>query len=158
MSLCFLSGKVARVLKCLLSQFLGFCGVVSFCLFGFGRFGCVSCFCGSVWFWFCFCLFVLFCFCGWMLLSLFLFFLFCFSAFFGGFKGQVRWPRGSPHLALKPSLFFLFLLFFCLFFFFGGFKGQVRWPKGPPHLALNPPFIFNFLFGFCFLFAFLSLF
>ena len=39
--------------------------------------------------------------------SLFVFlFLFCFCFvfflfFFGGFKGQVRWPEGPPHLALK---------------------------------------------------------
>ena len=93
------------------------------------------------------------------------FFVFCFC---GGFKGQVRWPEGPPHLALNPPYFLvfvfcllrfvccLFCVFFC-FYFFGGFKGQVRWPKGPPHLALNPPYLF-----FCFLFfsslPFLSLF
>ena len=102
-----------------------------------------------------------------------LFFLFVFLfCFFGGFKGQVRWPKGPPHLALNPPYFlfsflcspflfsFLFICFFCFLFllffvFFGGFKGQVRWPKGPPHLALNPPhficFCF-FLFFLCFLF------
>ena len=32
--------------------------------------------------------------------------------FFGGFKGQVRWPKGPPHLALNPPY-----LFFCFFFF-----------------------------------------
>ena len=38
MSLCFLSGKVARVLKVLFFlSFLGLCGVASSCLFGFGR-------------------------------------------------------------------------------------------------------------------------
>ena len=26
--------------------------------------------------------------------------------FFGGFKGQVRWPEGPPHLALNPPYFF----------------------------------------------------
>ena len=88
---------------------------------------------------------------------------FClFFCFFGRFKGQVRWPKGPPHLALNPPCFlfvFLFLLFFCLLFvcFFGGFKGQVRWPKGPPHLALNPPSIFCFFWlGSC-CFVFLSL-
>ena len=86
---------------------------------------------------------------------LFVFFFFVFLVFFvGGFKGQVRWPKGPPHLALNPPYFFFCFcfLFFVLFFFvfFGGFKGQVRWPKGPPHLALNPPFLF-FLF-FCFVF------
>ena len=45
----------------------------------------------------------------------FCFVFFCF--FFGGFKGQVRWPKGPPHLALNPP--YLFLLFFvCLFFWF----------------------------------------
>ena len=99
------------------------------------------------WFFFfcCFLLFFLFCF--------ILFFLFCFCL--GGFKGQVRWPKGPPHLALNPPYFFVFVffLFFC-FVFFGGFKGQVRWPKGPPHLALNPPY---FLFFFWFLFVFFAL-
>ena len=55
-------------------------------------------------------------------------------------------------LALKPSLFVLFLFCFCLFcfscwvlfvllflllFYLEGFKGQVRWPFGPPHLTLK---------------------
>ena len=53
---------------------------------------------------FCF-LFFVFCFC------------FCFCFFFGGFKGQVRWPEGPPHLALNPP-YFLFVFFFFVFFFF----------------------------------------
>ena len=28
-----------------------------------------------------------------------------FFCFFGGFKGQVRWPKGPPHLALNPPYF-----------------------------------------------------
>ena len=33
-----------------------------------------------------------------------------FGVFVGGFKGQVRWPEGPPHLALHPPyLLFLFL-------------------------------------------------
>ena len=77
MSLCFLSGKVARVLKMLVffSQFWGLCGVVSSCLFGFGRFGCfcVSCFLRFflVLVLFLFVCFVLFC--GSLFLFLFLF-------------------------------------------------------------------------------------
>ena len=67
-------------------------------------------------------------FCGWMLLFLFLFFLvfffiFFFFAFFvlflfffGGFKGQVRWPEGPPHLALNPPYFLVFVV--CLLFLF----------------------------------------
>ena len=43
------------------------------------------------------------------------FLFFWFWVFFGGFKGQVRWPEGPPHLALNPPYFF-FVLF--LFFFF----------------------------------------
>ena len=77
--------------------------------------------------------------------------------FFGGFKGQVRWPEGPPHLALNPPFWFLFFGCFCLFVcfcvFLGGFQGQVKWPKGPPHSALNPPFLFSFFFFFPF-FAF----
>ena len=42
----------------------------------------------------------------------YLFFLcFCSCAFFGGFKGQVRWPLGP-----KPSLFIIFLFFVGLCF------------------------------------------
>ena len=49
-------------------------------------------------------------------------FLFCFVWFvffsffvsFGGFKGQVRWPEGPPHLALNPP-YFIFVLFFVFF-------------------------------------------
>ena len=40
-----------------------------------------------------------------------------FLFFVGGFKGQVRWPKGPPHLALNPPFFvffvFLFLLLVC---------------------------------------------
>ena len=162
---CFKSVKNA----CFFPSFLGFSGVAYYCSSGFGRCRCycVSCVCFSLFvlllflfcllcYWFCGCfvfcfvfLFCFFCFC-------FFFFVFLFC-FFWGFKGQVRWPKGPPHLALNPPycLVFVFcLLFFCffvwLFFvsvFLGGFKGQVRWPKGPPHLALNPPYLF-----FCFLF------
>ena len=42
-------------------------------------------------------------------MSLFLF------LFFGRFKGQVRWPKGPPHLALNPP--FLFFGLFVFFFF-----------------------------------------
>ena len=81
---------------------------------------------------------------------------FCFLVFFvGGFKGQVRWPKGPPHLALNPPYFFcfvfavVFLVFFFFFFFlvllfvffvfwcflleglrvrWGGPKGHLTWP------------------------------
>ena len=71
-------------------------------------FGVGSCFAFVFVFFFFFLLFLcscFFCFC-------FCFFLFCF---FGGFKGQVRWPKGPPHLALKPP----FVLVFCLVFLKG---------------------------------------
>ena len=47
-------------------------------------------------------------------------FLFCcfFLVFcFGGFKGQVRWPKGPPHLALNPPYLFVVLSFFSFPFF-----------------------------------------
>ena len=56
--------------------------------------------------WFCLVLFVLF--------VLFLLFVFCFL---GRFKGQVRWPKGPPHLALNPPYFCFLLLFFVCFCF-----------------------------------------
>ena len=49
------------------------------------------------------------------------FLVFVFVSFWGGFKGQVRWPKRPPHLALNPPyLFVLFFvcLFFCFFVFF----------------------------------------
>ena len=71
----------------------------------------------------------------------FFFVFFFFLVFFvGGFKGQVRWPKGPPHLALNPPYFFCFVfafLFFVLFFLFvleglrvrwGGPKGHLTWP------------------------------
>ena len=51
-------------------------------------------------------LFIYFC------VLLFVFFVFVL-VFFGGFKGQVRWPEGPPHLALNPPYLFLLV---CLFF------------------------------------------
>ena len=115
MSLCFLSGKVARVLKMfvffpdfwtLWGGFFLFIWVWKVWLFLFFLFLLFF------WCWFCFCVFALFsfvvgccCFC-----FCFCFFVF-FFCFFGGFKGQVRWPKGPPHLALNPPFF---VLFFCL--------------------------------------------
>ena len=75
---------------------------------------------------------------------LFLYVFCCFLVFFGGFKGQVRWPFGPPHLALNPPyLFFLFVLVFLfvsvLFFFFPFFASH--WKTGFP---LKKAFLFIF--------------
>ena len=130
---CFLCVYHKSVKNACFPQFFGgFSGVAYYCSSGFGRFRCFGVFC--FWFFFFVLLLFLFCllcywFCGWMLLFFFLFF--CF-VFFGGFKGQVRWPEGPPHLALNPPyficfcffgfsfvLFFFFFFFFCFFVFFG---------------------------------------
>ena len=42
-------------------------------------------------------------------------FLFFVLFFFGGFKGQLRWPKGPPHLALNPPCLFFWFLFFVFF-------------------------------------------
>ena len=69
-------------------------------------------------------------------------FLVCFC--FWGFKGQVRWPKGPPPLALNSpylfsfvfGLFFVFFVgfrfFFCICFWFFWKGLRVRWgyPKG----------------------------
>ena len=91
-------------------------------------------FCVFYFFFLCFGFFLVF-----FLLFFVLFFLFFVFCFFGGLKGQVRWPKGPPHLALNPPYFFVFvfLLFFCVFLCFfleglrvrwGGPKGHLTWP------------------------------
>ena len=79
------------------------------------------------------------------------FLLFLFLCFFGGFKCQVRWPEGPPHLALNPP--YLFWLVFCVFLLEGL---RVRWggPKG--HLT-KPTFFFVFFVFFCVCFFFCCL-
>ena len=69
--------------------------------------------------------------------------------FFWGFKGQVRWPEGPPHLALNPPyLFFVcfglfWFFFFCFFFVFFG-SGEVARRA----TSLGPkPSLFYFLFS-----------
>ena len=70
---------------------------------------------------------------NWVLLIVFCKAVF-FLVFFGGFKGQVRWPKGPPHLALNPPylfclfcfvLFFLFVCFLLFIFFWYLFFGRV---------------------------------
>ena len=93
-----------------------FVGWFIFLYFGFGRF---RCFCVFV-FVFIFCvvfvsvLFVLFLFWCWIVFGVgfcfvlvFVFFVLCF----GGFKVQVRWPKGPPHLAINPPYFLYFSVF-----------------------------------------------
>ena len=89
--------------------------------------------------------------------------LFVFFVCFGGFKGQVRWPKGPPHLALNPPylFFFFFVLFFVLFF---GCLIQNQKPCFSPRKGLFYLFsVFIFLSPFAllglplFLFLFLSL-
>ena len=125
------SGIVAKVLNMLVfPSLLGFCVVACSCLFGFGRFRCsVVLVFAFLLFRFCFCLFWLWFAlsldCCWIVvgvvLVLLLFFEgFCWFSFlflfFGGFKGQVRWPKGPPHLALNTPYFFVFVFwFFCVF-------------------------------------------
>ena len=108
----------------------------------------------------------------------YLLFLFCF---FWGFKAQVRWPEGPPHLALNPPYLFLFDLF-CLFVRFaiffvlfvllakdtenafrlktGHFAGLLSvclaFILSSPFLSLFLSFFFSFFLSF-FAFSFLSL-
>ena len=61
----------------------------------------------------------------------FCFFCFCFC-FFRGFKGQVRWPEGPPHLALNPPYWFFLVCFFVCFvflYFFFLFSFLCFWVK-----------------------------
>ena len=90
-----------------------------------------------------------------VLLFCFFVFLFCFCSVFlgsvlfrGGFKGQVRWPKGPPHLALNPPYFFGL---FCFFFSFCFFEIKLFFPiKGALLLTLQclPLFLPSFLFHF----------
>ena len=74
-----------------------------------------------------------------LFLFLFLFFVLCFVFlfFFGGFKGQVRWPKGPPHLALNPPYLFLLFWLFCFFWvlFFWLFNTEKN-PCFPPEKGI----------------------
>ena len=116
------------------SRFGCVCGVAYYCLFGFGRFRCFFFWFLCVFFYSAFAFvcfgFVLFC-CvivvgvvlGFLVFVFFACFVFvwgggaCFFVFFGGFEGQVRWPKGPPHLALNPPYFFCVIFWLsCLCF------------------------------------------
>ena len=51
----------------------------------------------------------------WLIIDKLSFWYFLFFLFF--FKGQVRWLKGPPHLALNPPCLFCFFLGVCFFFF-----------------------------------------
>ena len=92
---------------------------------------------------------------------LFFFVFFFFLVFFvGGFKGQVRWPKGPPHLTLNPPYFFCFVfafLFFVLFFFclFWRVKGSGEVAQRATSLGPKPSLFVFLVFLFCSLFCFL---
>ena len=71
---------------------------------------------------------------GWFL------FLFLFFVFIGGFKGQVRWPKEPPYLALNPPYFlgYCFVLFSFLFLSFSCFL------KRKPVFTLKRAFLRSF--------------
>ena len=94
--------------------------------------------------------FFLFCSC-----FVFVFVVFCFL--FGGFKGQVRWPKGPPHLALNPP-YFLFVCFWCLFFFFAFLSLFFVMDKNKPVFPLKKgTFCLFFSVSLCFSLTFLGL-
>ena len=95
----------------------------------------------------CFFLFVVFVF----FVSCF-FFVFCFFFLFGGFKGQVRWPKGSHHLALNPPYVFCFE---CFCFFFLAFLSLFLFIEKPRFFPLKKG-IFGFILSvsLCFYLAF----
>ena len=110
-----------------------------------------------------FSIFSFFPFCPFFIFSTFVLFIFCFFVlvFSGGFKGQVRWPEGPPHLAPKPSL--SVLLCFCFSFCFWGFLDLVLFFLCFPFLLLEDknllfrlkkPFVFIFSVSLCFSLAF----
>ena len=98
--LVFVFGVCVAFVSVLFALFLFCCWIV----FGVGS-----------WFAFVFVFLFFFSFCClFLFFFVFVFLLFCCFVVFGGFKGQVRWPKGPPHLALNPP-YFLFL-FFCFVF------------------------------------------
>ena len=60
-------------------------------------------------------------------------FLLVFLFLFGGFKDQVRWPKGPPHLALNPPYF---LFFFVFLFGFPDFDFNRKTLFSPPKKAI----------------------
>ena len=85
--------------------------------------------------------------------------------FFGGFKGQVRWPKGPPHLAPNPPYLFVSFSFFfveglfCFLFIFAFlfcFLEKILFPLKRTFLLtfqclrlLLPSFLFQFPFWLC---------
>ena len=90
---------------------------------------------------------------GILVVFFFPFFLFClFFAFFCycflGFKGQMRWPEGPPHLALNPP--FVICLFFWFSFSFFAFNKKTCF-------APTKRLFFFFCVSLCFSIAFFGL-
>ena len=77
---------------------------------------------------------------------------FCFVFCFGGFKGQVRWPKGPPHLALNPPCLLVFLFFFGLLLFLSFLCFVI--PKKPCFHPRKGHFLFIFECLPLFLFSF----
>ena len=138
-------------------------------------------------FWCCFCFDFVFVFCYFCFFIMFFFFVIfvfwalnhpCFLVFVvlcfvfwrvWGFKGQVRWPKGPPHLALNLSYFLLLNFGFCyvLFLSFFVFHRKTLFYPQKGHLCLffcvslcfslalfgrPPPFSRFLWFSCCFLF------
>ena len=167
-------GKVAKVLKMLVSfpnfwAFVGWLILVYLGLEGLGVFVVLVCFSFVQ----VLLLFVLACFCfvvGLLLVLLCLGFCAFFLNFFwgggggfllfvGGFKGQVRWPKGPPYLALNPPYFlfclfvFLLCLFFVLFVFVFVWRVQGSGEVAQMATSLGPkPSIFFVFFCVCVIF------
>ena len=106
---CFKSVKNA----CFFPSFGGFSGWLIIVHLGLEGLG-VFCVCFSLLCCFCFCFVCLVI--GFVVVLFFVLFVCFFVLLFGGFKGQERWPKWPPHLALNPPYFLV--LVFCLFLFF----------------------------------------
>ena len=121
------SGIVPKVLKMLVFFFpvLGaFVGWVIFVYLGLEGLGVLVFLCLFFCVGFVSVLFALFLFSCWIVFCIgscfvfvFFFFAFVFLVFFGGFKGQVRWPKRATSLGPKPSLFYCLVFCFCFSFF-----------------------------------------
>ena len=95
-----------------------------------------------------------FCIYWYLFLFFFVIFVFFLICFFGGFKGQVRWPKRPPHLGLSPPYFMFFCSFLSLLLIH---KDLVFPPKKGHFLLLSVYFCFSLAFACLPLFHFLVL-